>query len=173
MLNGLEKIDFRNTNRPLDVILHWRKDSGREGLLLDPPYQRGDVWGLKRRRNLIRSLLMAIPIPSIIINQRLLTDTWGNDYRIAVIDGRQRITTVFKFVDGEFSVPAEWFAERDVIEQKDGEVFFSGLAIPRQRKLLNGPVAFCEARAENLEQEQHIFELINFGGLAQGEVDQD
>lgn len=173
MLNGLEKIDFRNTNRPLDVILHWRKDSGREGLLLDPPYQRGDVWGLKRRRNLIKSLLMAIPIPSIIVNQRLETNTWGNDYRIAVIDGRQRITTVFKFVDGEFSVPADWFSKNDLIESQNGEVFFHGLSIYRRRKLLNGAVPFCEARAETIEQEQHIFDLVNFGGLAQGEVDQD
>ncbi len=50
---ALKKVEFRNTNRSLDVVLFWRKEGPKEGLLLNPPYQRGDVWGRTRRRNLI------------------------------------------------------------------------------------------------------------------------
>jgi len=63
----LERLKLSQTNRPMDVIKHWHIDGQ---LLLDPPYQRGDVWGYKRQANLIRSILLGVPIPSIIINDR-------------------------------------------------------------------------------------------------------
>jgi hypothetical protein len=55
---------------------------------LNPPYQRDHVWGEERRRNLIRSLTMGLPIGAIFINSRDIMEPE------VVLDGKQRIETV-------------------------------------------------------------------------------
>lgn len=159
----LREMPLQQTNRPIDVILHWHRERDG-GLLLDAPYQRGDVWGTKRRVNLIRSILIGVPIPSMVINDRLHAD-WKDDYRIAVIDGRQRITTLLMFLHGELAVPGEWFDAGSEL------VRFTHLPLRDQRHFTNSPLPFSEGRLPNLEAEQEVFDLVNFGGLAQGEVD--
>jgi len=129
---------------------------------LNPPYQRGDVWGQIRQRNLIRSILVGIPIPSIIINDRFSAN-WGNE--IAVIDGKQRITAILRFMDGELEVPAEWFG------LDCGMTTFPALELRRQRGFKNIPIPVCEGRLESLESEREVFELVNFGGVPQGMTD--
>ncbi len=158
----LKRLELFNSNRPIDVIQWWRKEGA---LLLDPPYQRGDVWGTIRRVNLIRSILLHIPIPSIILNDRLRAGWKGaKQYHMAVIDGRQRLTTILMFLDDELEVPGEWFGYQ-------GQVRFSGLEIVDQRKFRNMPLAFSEGTLKTLKQEKEVFELVNFGGVPQGESD--
>lgn len=67
MNTGLQRLPLASTHRPCDVVLYW---SEKDHLLLSPPYQRGLVWGHKRKVNLIRSLLLGVPIPSIVVNDR-------------------------------------------------------------------------------------------------------
>lgn len=165
----LSELRFNNTNRAVKVVASWRGDDG--GILLSPPYQRGDVWGTIRRRNFIRSLLMGIPIPSLVVNQRMFAESWQEDFRVAVIDGKQRITTIFMFLDGGLSVPAEWFHENHIEQRHDGLVRFSDLNRVGQRMFRGRPIPFAEARVDSLEQEAEIFELINFGGVPQGQSD--
>lgn len=71
----IDRLKITHTNRPVTVIKYWR-DSG--DLYLDAPYQRGGVWGETRRRNLVYSLLVGIPIPAILINDRQ-SGGWGRD----------------------------------------------------------------------------------------------
>lgn len=157
----LSRLRLSNTNRPLDVIRHWHNDGM---LYVDPPYQRGDVWGIERRVNLIRSVLLGVPIPSIVVNDRMAAD-WPDDYRLAVIDGKQRCQTVLMFLNGEFSIPGAWVG-------MVGDVVFGDLPLARQRRIKNHPMGFCEGCLETIEQEHEVFELINFGGVPQGEADQ-
>lgn len=158
----LKDCGLQQTNRPVDVLMHWRKSE--DGLFLSPPYQRGDVWGVKRRQNFIRSILLGVPIPSLIVNQRLWAD-WDSDYRITVIDGKQRITTVFNFVDGLIQVPGEWFGVDTPM------VSYQDLSVINQRLFRNRSLPVSEGRLPTLEMEQMVFDLVNFGGLAQGETD--
>lgn len=161
IVRPLSRLRLSTTNRPLDVIRHWRN----EGMLyLDPPYQRGDVWGEERRVNLIRSVLLGVPIPSIVVNDRLGAE-WVDDYRLAVIDGRQRCQTVLMFMDSDLAIPGSWVG-------MSGDVLFSELPIERQRGIRNHAMGFCEGHLETIEQEHEVFELINFGGVPQGEADQ-
>lgn len=157
----LKRLQLSTTNRPLDVIQHWR-DEGM--LLLDAPYQRGDVWGPRRRINLIRSLLLGIPIPSIIVNDRGAAD-WDNDWRVAVIDGRQRCTTILMFLDSLLAIPGEWVGE-------SGSTYFKDLPISMQRRLRHASIGLSEGRLESVEQETEVFELVNYGGVPQGETDE-
>lgn len=156
----LTRLRLSQTNRPIEVVNYW-KSSG--GLLLSPPYQRGDVWGMTRRKNLIRSILLGIPIPSIIINDRASAG-WDDYVTCAVIDGKQRMTTILMFLENQFSVSGDWFG-------MDGEIVFSNLSVPQQRRFRTTPIPFTEGQLGSLEEETEVFELVNFGGVPQGQTD--
>lgn len=159
----LSRLSLSATNRPLDVIRHWA-DTG--DLLLSPPYQRGDVWGPTRRQNLIRSILLGVPIPCIIVNDRLGAG-WAGEKgsAFAVIDGKQRITTILDFLENRLLVPGSWFGTADE------ELCFSMLPMAKQRGLRCLPIPFAEGRLPTIEMEEEVFNLVNFGGVPQGQSD--
>lgn len=159
---GLEEYQLRTMDRPVRVLRTWR-DEGT--LLLDMPYQRGDVWGPKRRASLIKSILMGIPVPSIVLNARF-TQPWAvEDYGYAVIDGRQRCTSLLMFLDGKLTIPATW------VGMPQGEVSYDQLPGVLQRRIAFSGLGFCEGNLDTVEQEAEVFELVNYGGVPLGETD--
>lgn len=60
---------------------------------LAPDFQRQYVWKEWQRWGLIESLLLGIPLPSFYFNE-------NPDGRLQVVDGVQRLTTIFNFVRG-------------------------------------------------------------------------
>jgi len=66
-------------------------------IVLDPDYQREDVWTKKQKSELIESVLMGIPLPVMYFAQ----DKYGT---LQVIDGRQRLTALFEFLDNKFAI---------------------------------------------------------------------
>ncbi len=160
----IKRLPISTTNRALTCLLHWNQE---DVLLLSPPYQRGDVWGPIRRSNLLFSIFTGIPIPSLIINDR-----WNAGWHssidgkmYAVIDGKQRITTILDFFRDALSIPGEW------VGSKEKEVFFSELSPVIQRGMKNYSIGISEAQLKTLEDEKKVFELVNFGGVPQGESD--
>lgn len=75
------------------------RDEGIEpqnGLILDDSFQRtGDVWGTKDKVKFIESVLMDIPIPFIYLAE-------GKRGNLIVIDGRQRLTALFEYLDNKY-----------------------------------------------------------------------
>jgi hypothetical protein len=63
-------------------------------LNLAPSYQRGDVWLTGARQMLIESILRGIPLPSVI----LLMPSDAQDQQYEVVDGKQRLTSILRFV---------------------------------------------------------------------------
>lgn len=63
-------------------------------LELSPSYQRGDVWPTKDAQLLIESILRGIPLPSVII----LKPKGGNQTPFEVVDGKQRLTAILRFM---------------------------------------------------------------------------
>ena len=61
---------------------------------LAPDFQRNYVWNPQQRWGLIESLLLGIPLPSLYFNE----DASG---RLQVVDGVQRLTTIFRYVHDE------------------------------------------------------------------------
>jgi hypothetical protein len=178
----LPEVRLNMTTRPVSW-LYPVTTPGQQEFDVDQPYQRGDVWGLTRRRNLIRSLIMGVPIPSLVINDR------GNGYfhhvgydeirseAYAIVDGKQRATTYGMFGADEFSIPASWLKPdwiETVEDTVDGPyVRRSGLSLGGRRRFDRCPVAVSEARFRTMAEEQLVFDLVNFGGVAQGETDKD
>lgn len=63
-------------------------------LNLKPSYQRGDVWPTSDAQLLIESILRGIPLPSII----LLKPKGNSQARYEVVDGKQRLTSILRFI---------------------------------------------------------------------------
>ena len=66
-------------------------------LILHPDFQRNLVWNINQQSLLIESLMLKIPIPAFYFDE----DANGNRM---VIDGMQRLTTIFNFWNGKFKL---------------------------------------------------------------------
>ncbi|HBX45483.1 MAG TPA: DUF262 domain-containing protein, partial [Porphyromonadaceae bacterium] len=74
-------------------VLHLKRlYEDRKELILNPSFQRKDVWKGKQGSELIESILMGIPIPIMYFFET-------PDGRKQVVDGRQRITTILDFLN--------------------------------------------------------------------------
>lgn len=69
----------------------------RKELIIDPDFQRHDVWTSRQKSELIESILMGIPIPLMY----LFEDRNGKKQ---VVDGRQRIGAILDFLDNKFKL---------------------------------------------------------------------
>lgn len=71
---------------------------------LTPSYQRGDVWANGDRQSLMESILRGVPLPSVILLRT------GPATPHEVVDGKQRLTTILRFV-GKHPVAKQKLAE--------------------------------------------------------------
>lgn len=74
-----------------------RYDAPQKRIILDSDFQRENVWKTDRKAELIESVLMGLPLPIFYFNQ----DKYG---RLIVIDGRQRLTALFEYIDNKFQL---------------------------------------------------------------------
>jgi hypothetical protein len=88
----IEQIKAKTDNWRI-VDFAGRAKNGR--LNLNPSYQRGDVWPNADAQKLIESVLRGIPLPSIII---LKPKAQSNTVTYEVVDGKQRLTALLRFV---------------------------------------------------------------------------
>lgn len=90
---------------------------------LQPDFQRRDrVWPEPRKSKLIESILMGLPLPVFYFAEKPSGD-W------IIVDGLQRITTIYDFMRGEFSLKG-----LEVLSELNGKSF-SGLERAEQRKI--------------------------------------
>ena len=96
--------------------------SEREEILLDPEYQRpGDVWSLEKRQLLIDSILNGFDIPKLYFHEFVRPkQVDGTSYRYAIIDGKQRLQSIWRFIDGEFTLSDEFDYIHDVAVKAGG-----------------------------------------------------
>lgn len=148
-------------------------------MTLDAPYQRGAVWTVRQQRGLVRSWLLGLPVPAVVVNRRYAVDAFdhqGPAFDFAVIDGKQRLQAAVAWFFDDLAVPVSWF-EPDAVERAtntdDGPyVTFAGLTLTHQRLTTNRallPVA--EAVLETVAAEAEVFGLLNGAGVPQTEAD--
>jgi hypothetical protein len=78
--------------------------SERDSIKLDPDYQRaGDIWNLEKRQLLIDSIINEFDIPKIYFHKYSRAEL-ERDHKVkySIIDGRQRLEAIWKFINGEF-----------------------------------------------------------------------
>lgn len=134
----LDELAIRDERRTAEDVVR-RIEKGR--FVLDPDFQRDFVWNDQKQSRLIESILMRIPLPVFYVAE----DAQG---RLIVVDGRQRLTTLKRFLSGELTLVLEdrtelhgkTFAELDVRLQnrvEDCQLLFYIIdhAVPERARL--------------------------------------
>lgn len=160
---------------PADYTLSTLYDMWRNKTILIPEFQRGYVWTSKQASRLIESFMMDLPVPPVF----LMMD---KDENALVIDGMQRLLTIFYFFDGHFQKKGRQESDRKfkiVGINKDNEIYgkgFDDLSEHTQKKLKNQVLRSILIRHmrpdTNGSVAYHIFERLNTGGtlLSQQEI---
>jgi hypothetical protein len=73
----------------------------RELLNLDPPYQRRSVWNQEFKDFFIDTLLLNYPAPALFMYEEINQNGIAN---YNVVDGKQRLSTIFDFVENKFPI---------------------------------------------------------------------
>lgn len=76
----------------------------RDEIHLNPAWQRGPVWPEPKQALLIDSILRGYDIPMIYLS-KCAQET---PYRYEVVDGQQRLRSLWNFIDGHYTLPAEF-----------------------------------------------------------------
>ena len=86
----------------------------RNEIKLDPPYQRmGDVWTKEKKQLLIDSILNDYDIPKIYFHLYEREQQAETGIAYSVIDGRQRLETIWQFIEGKFNLSDDFEYQRD------------------------------------------------------------
>jgi len=82
----------------------------RDGVNMNPDYQRGSVWGLEDKVKLIESLFQHREIGTFVF-RRLGMEGWKNGVSYEIVDGKQRLEAIVDFRLGKFKVYGRYYHE--------------------------------------------------------------
>lgn len=102
--------------------------SEKDEIVVDPEYQRsGGVWTPEKKQLLIDSILNNYDIPKIYFHQFGREEKAKLGKSFAIIDGKQRLETIWGFIDGNFCLSSD-FEYQDSPDIKLAGLSYDGLA---------------------------------------------
>ncbi|MGH9482645.1 MAG: DUF262 domain-containing protein, partial [Terriglobales bacterium] len=104
-------LPYEITSAPNDFNVATLYNFITSGVVKIPGFQRHYVWDLKRASKLIESLLLGLPIPQI-----FLYEAGRNSF--LVIDGQQRLMSLYYFCEGRFPREEKRAELRRVFDQE-------------------------------------------------------
>lgn len=131
--------------------------------LIKPELQRKYVWDKTEASRFIDSLLLGLPVPSIFLAKT-------TDEKLLIIDGYQRIMTVYDYVRGIFAGDGKVFklSRSEKINKKWRGNAFSELSDAEQRKIRNTTIhaiIFLQQHPTGEDTSLYqVFERINTSG---------
>jgi uncharacterized protein with ParB-like and HNH nuclease domain len=151
---------YKIISYPADYTLKGLYDKWVASEIYIPPFQRRYVWTITQASSLIESFLLGLPVPAIFLYRDRTSQ------RLLVIDGQQRLRSVFGYFEGKMPDTNQRFSLRSVKSQWDG-LFFENLSSADQIRLKDSVL-----RAIIVEQIDphddtsmfHIFKRLNTGG---------
>ena len=145
------EIDVRE--EPFQITSIVRKIE-RGHLIMAPDFQRKEVWKLEQRSEFIESILLNYPLPPLYLNE----DRQG---RYIVVDGLQRTSSIFRFIQDEFALTG-----LETLAWLNGKKF-SELGVRLQSRIEDRKLnCYVIKRTVPLDVVYNIFARINRGGVA-------
>lgn len=138
---------------PVSVFQLKRKyDKPAPLLKLDPDFQRESVWNEKQKSELIESILMGIPLPLIYVKE-------DSDGVYIIVDGRQRLTALFDFMNDKFKLK-----KLNVLPYLNGKKF-SEIEQRQQNKIEDCPLTLQVIKPPTSDRVTFdLFDRVNRGG---------
>jgi len=161
-------LSYQINTFPADFTLEVLHQKWKNGDFEIPTFQRGFVWKQPQASKLIESFLLGLPVPPIFLF------TSKESSKQLVVDGQQRLRTIFYYFDGYFGdvvgdkktvFRLKGLNEKSPIERKS----FSDLSEKDQRRLKDSVLRSFIIQQLDPEDDTsvyHVFERLNTGGTA-------
>lgn len=164
-IDGAESVDpkdrskiFTQQGDPEVESLYNKWKRGK--LIIQPDFQRQFVWDSKKASRLIESAFLDIPLPVVYISQE-------QDDKEYVIDGQQRLTSFFSYIDGAFPEGGTFNLSGLKVFPEHNRKAFKALSENDQDK-----IRYCKLRTITFLKESdpdlkfEIFERLNTGSVS-------
>lgn len=151
---------YKIISYPADYTLKGLHDKWVADEIYVPSFQRRYVWTINQASSLIESFLLGLPVPAIFLYRERPTQ------KLLVIDGQQRLRSVFGYFDGKFPDINQRFFLRKVKPQWDG-LLFDELTNSDQIRLRDSVLRAIIVEQVDPKDDTsmfHIFKRLNTGG---------
>ncbi len=158
--------DYQISTYPADFTLEVLHQKWLTKEIIIPEFQRDFVWKQTQASKLIESFLVGLPVPPVYVY------TERESQYFLVIDGQQRLKSIFYFFEGYFGEEAQ--GQRRVFhltglstDSRFKEKSFADLNEADQRRLKNAVLRSFVVQQLDPEDDTsmyHIFERLNTGG---------
>lgn len=155
-----EVIIYRITNYPADFTLQVLLEKFSNDEIIITPFQRGFVWTVSQASKLIESFLLGLPVPSVFFYKQ------HNTQKLLVIDGQQRLKSIFSYFMNSWPDSDKQFYLKDVNVKWEGK-HYSDLEDSDKRRLKDSvlrAVIVDQIDPKDNTSIFHIFERLNTGG---------
>lgn len=117
--------------------IKWLTDQIRDELLsVDNSFQRQYIWNIKNQVKLIETILLGYAIPEIYLWEQSTDSVTGNT-TLSIIDGQQRLGSIFDFINDKFSLKNSFLDNRN---KPYSNKIFSQLTEEERNKIWTYPV---------------------------------
>ena len=143
----------------------WRLYRTRDTIQTDPEYQRSsDIWTEEKKQLLIDTILNGFDVPKLYFHKfPTLVKVDGKQYEYAIIDGKQRLESIWDFVDGNFALSQDFECLWDPSMMAAGMTYAElGKNFPDLRNALDsyGLTVVC-IETDDLEIIEDMFSRLN------------
>lgn len=139
---------------------------------LDPPYQReSGVWSAEKKQLFIDSLINGYDIPKIYLHD-YTTKNEGHHKGMmyAVIDGKQRLNSIWEFMNNEYSLSEEFEFSDDSVRSRLSETnfplkgnFYKDFAEEYKENFKNISIQLVTVVTDDVEDIDELFSRLNNG----------
>jgi hypothetical protein len=141
-------------SQKIELPISTFKEMVSKQINLSPDFQRRDRWNNEKGSRFIESIIMNVPIPPVFLGE----DEYG---KYLVLDGRQRLTAVFRFLNNEYPL------EKLKVWPELNDCIFStlekrGLDRTLTRRFIPAVVILRESTPE---VKYDVFDRLNTGGV--------
>lgn len=139
--------------------------SERDQIELDPEYQRiSGIWTPEKRQLLIDSLLNGFDVPKLYFHEFVPQKQKGSKkYRYAIVDGKQRLQTIWDFIEGKLNLAEDFKYLRDDDVKAEGLDYPTlSKRYPQIKARFDGtPIDIVTIRTDDIELIEDMFSRLN------------
>ncbi|SDO19600.1 DUF262 domain-containing protein [Polaromonas sp. JS666] len=143
----------------------WKLYRIRDRIQLDPEYQRlGGIWAPDNRQLLIDTIINGFDVPKLYMHKFTTPlQVKGKTYDYAIVDGRQRLETLWSFIDGKIPLADDFKMFKDS-QIAAGGMTYQELAkeYPELKADFDGfPLSVVLVETDDLEMIEEMFSRLN------------